>query len=58
MAKPALGKIHEQILALLKEHPEGISEGEMRAALKIQAEDQTQFGRRGAEIRIITSCSD
>jgi 5-methylcytosine-specific restriction endonuclease McrA len=50
VAKPALGKIHEQILALLKEHPEGISEGEMRAALRIQPEDQTQFGRRRRDL--------
>ncbi len=49
MKKPALGKIHEQILALLKDNPGGISEGEMRAALRIQAEDQTQFGRRRRE---------
>jgi 5-methylcytosine-specific restriction endonuclease McrA len=50
VAKPALGKIHEQILALLKDHPEGISEGEMRAALRIPPEDQTQFGRRRRDL--------
>lgn len=50
MARPALGKIHDQILNLLKEHPEGISEGEMRAALRIQPEDQTQFGRRRRDL--------
>jgi len=48
--KPALGKIHEQMLALLKNHPLGISEGEMRAALQIKAQDQTQFGRRRRDL--------
>lgn len=50
MAKPALGKIHEQILALLKENPGGISEGEMRVALRIQPEEQIQFGRRRRDL--------
>jgi 5-methylcytosine-specific restriction endonuclease McrA len=50
VAKPALGQIHEQILALLKEHPEGISEGEMRVALRIQPEEQIQFGRRRRDL--------
>ena len=50
MAKPALGQIHEQILALLKEHPEGISEGEMRVALRIQPEEHIQFGRRRRDL--------
>lgn len=48
--KPALGKIHEQMLALMKDHPEGISEGEMRAALLIHPADQTQFGRRRRDL--------
>jgi 5-methylcytosine-specific restriction endonuclease McrA len=50
VAKPALGQIHEQILALLKEHPEGISEGEMRVALRIRPEEQIQFGRRRRDL--------
>ncbi|HEV8711972.1 MAG TPA: HNH endonuclease [Candidatus Binatia bacterium] len=50
MAKPALGQIHQRILALLQEHPEGISEGEMRAALAIRPEEQVQFGRRRREL--------
>lgn len=50
MAKPALGHIHEQILALLKEHPEGISEGEMRAAIGMKPEEQIQFGRRRRDL--------
>lgn len=35
---------------LLKEHPAGISEGEMRAAMRIPAEKQTQFGRRRRDL--------
>lgn len=50
MKKTQLSKIHHQILGLLQEHPEGISEGEMRAALGIKAEDQVQFGRRRREL--------
>jgi hypothetical protein len=50
VAKPALGHIHEQILALLKEHPEGISEGEMRAAIGMKPEEQIQFGRRRRDL--------
>ncbi|MFZ0319318.1 MAG: HNH endonuclease signature motif containing protein, partial [Candidatus Sulfotelmatobacter sp.] len=50
VAKPALGHIHEQMLALLREHPEGVSEGEMRLALRIKAEEQTQFGRRRRDL--------
>jgi 5-methylcytosine-specific restriction endonuclease McrA len=45
-----LGLIHKQMLALLEAHPEGISEGEMRAALKIPAEKMTQFGRRRRDL--------
>ena len=50
MPKPGLGKIHDQILALMREHPEGISEGEMRAALGIRPEEQVQFGRRRRDL--------
>ena len=50
MAKPALGRIHDQILALLMDHPEGISEGEMRVALRIPPEKQIQFGRRRRDL--------
>ena len=50
MEKPALGHIHRKILALLQKHPEGISEGEMRAALGIPSEKQGQFGRRRREL--------
>jgi len=50
VAKPALGQIHEKILALLKEHPEGLSEGEMRAAIGMKPEEQIQFGRRRRDL--------
>jgi len=50
MERPALGGIHRKILALLRKHPEGISEGEMRGALGIQSEKQGQFGRRRREL--------
>ena len=50
MAKPSLGQIHEQILALLKEHPEGLSEGEMRTKLGVRSEEQVQFGRRRRDL--------
>jgi hypothetical protein len=50
VAKPALGQIHEQILALLKGNPDGISEGEMRVALRIQPLEQIQFGRRRRDL--------
>jgi hypothetical protein len=50
VTKPSLGQIHEQMLALLKEHPEGLSEGEMRSALSLPSEEQVQFGRRRRDL--------
>ena len=50
MKKPVLGRIQRRILALLKRHRKGISEGEMRVALGIAAADQVQFGRRRREL--------
>lgn len=47
---PSLGKIHEQMLAVLKAHPEGISEGEMREALGLSSDEQVQFGRRRRDL--------
>jgi 5-methylcytosine-specific restriction endonuclease McrA len=38
------------MLALLKAHPEGLSEGEMRAALHLPSEEQVQFGRRRRDL--------
>jgi 5-methylcytosine-specific restriction endonuclease McrA len=39
-----------QILEVMKQHPDGITEGEMRAILKVPAEEQTNFGRRRREL--------
>jgi hypothetical protein len=50
MDKAPLGQIHQEILALLKEHPDGISEGQMRVKLGIRPEEQLQFGRRRREL--------
>lgn len=51
MAKPpSLGKIHDQILAALKDHPEGLSEAEMRDALGLKSGEQIQFGRRRRQL--------
>jgi len=38
------------MIALMKEHPEGISEGEMRTALGLPSEEQVQFGRRRRDL--------
>jgi hypothetical protein len=48
--RPPLAQIHNQILALLQQHPEGISEGEMRLLLGIKADEQVQFGRRRRDL--------
>ena len=48
MAK--LNAMSLKILALMKEHPEGISEGEIREALRIPAAEQANFGRRRREL--------
>jgi 5-methylcytosine-specific restriction endonuclease McrA len=45
-----LYEIHQRILAPLKQHPEGISEGEMRSRLGIAVDKQVQFGRRRREL--------
>ncbi len=51
MAKrPKLSAIHRRILAVLKEHPKGISEGDIRARLDIPSERQVQFGRRRRDL--------
>jgi hypothetical protein len=42
--------IHHRILGLIKQHPEGISEGAMRAELEIPIDKQVQFGRRRREL--------
>jgi hypothetical protein len=48
MAK--LNAMSLKILELMKQHPEGISEGEIREALRIPAAEQANFGRRRREL--------
>lgn len=43
---PSLGKIHDQILAVMKDHPEGLSEAGMRIAIGLASGEQGQFRRR------------
>jgi len=45
-----LTQIQQKILGLLKQHPDGISEGEMRKSLGIPADKLVQFGRRRREL--------
>lgn len=49
MAK-ALPEISLRILEVMKQHPEGISEGEIREILNIPAAEQTNFGRRRRDL--------
>ena len=49
MAKK-LSELHLRILDVLKQHPDGISEGEMRLQLGIRADELVQFGRRRREL--------
>lgn len=48
MAK--LNEVCFKILEVMKQHPEGITEGEIREALEIPAADQANFGRRRREL--------
>jgi 5-methylcytosine-specific restriction endonuclease McrA len=51
-----MGKLSEmsmKILKVMQEHPQGITEGEIREILKIQAKDQSNFGRRRRELNSI-----
>src|SRR5579862_559678 len=47
---PSILDIHRKILAVMQEHPDGISEGEIRVALGMRPEEQVQFGRRRREL--------
>lgn len=51
MGKTRLYRIHEQILDVMKQHPEGISEGDIRKILNIPPEEQSQFGRRRRDLQ-------
>lgn len=48
-----MGKLNEvslRILEVMKQHPRGITEGEIREILQIPATDQANFGRRRREL--------
>jgi hypothetical protein len=45
-----LSGIHLRILEVLKAHPEGISEGEIRLKLQLNPEEQAQLGRRRRDL--------
>jgi hypothetical protein len=45
-SEPKLSAIQTRILEVLKAHPEGISEGQMRAELNLPSHEMVQFGRR------------
>jgi 5-methylcytosine-specific restriction endonuclease McrA len=51
MAK--LSAISLRILEVMKSHPQGISEGEIREILEIAAKDQANFGRRRRELNYL-----
>lgn len=46
----ALSEISLKILEVIKQHAEGISEGEIREILRIPAAEQTNFGRRRRDL--------
>jgi 5-methylcytosine-specific restriction endonuclease McrA len=50
MPKNRLYSIHERILDVMRAHPEGISEGDIRKILSIPPEEQAQFGRRRRDL--------
>lgn len=50
MVKRRLYRIHEQIIEVMKQHPDGISEGDIRKVLNIPPEEQSQFGRRRRDL--------
>lgn len=45
-----MAEIHDRIIELLKAHPDGLSEGEMRRALKLGTDEMAQFGRRRRDL--------
>src|SRR5665213_177291 len=52
MAKP-LSEISLRILEVMKQYPEGISEGEIREILRIPPAEQANFGRRRRELNYL-----
>lgn len=49
MSRP--GAIHRRIAGLLREHPEGLTSGQIRAKLNIPADEQAQLDRRRRDLR-------
>lgn len=45
------GAIHRKIIELLQQHPEGITSGEIRAKLRLAADEQAQLDRRRRDLR-------
>lgn len=45
------GSIHRQMVELLKAHPQGLTSGQIRAKLKIKADEQAQLDRRRRDLR-------
>jgi 5-methylcytosine-specific restriction endonuclease McrA len=52
MAK-SLSEISLRILEVMKQHPQGISEGEIREILRIAPAEQSNFGRRRRELNYL-----
>jgi 5-methylcytosine-specific restriction endonuclease McrA len=52
MAKP-LSEISLRILEVMKQHPQGVSEGEIREILQIPPAEQANFGRRRRELNYL-----
>ncbi len=48
-----LNEVCFKILEIMKQHPEGITEGQIREALRIPATDQANFGRRRRELHAL-----
>lgn len=51
-----MAKLNEmclKILEVMKEHPDGITEGEIREILQIPPADQANFGRRRRELHAL-----
>jgi len=49
MSRP--GAIHRQIAELLRQHPEGLTSGQIRAKLNLAADEQAQLDRRRRDLR-------
>jgi hypothetical protein len=45
------GAIHRQIAELLRQHPEGLTSGQIRAKLNLAPDEQAQLDRRRRDLR-------